>query len=503
MKVAVVGAGPAGLAAAWELKHLGFTVDIFEAHSKPGGCASYFRRKVQGSPVPESKVLFDAGATVLWSLREGEFFSEHLKKWGVQIPAFNTSESHAFSFVNELTTKQFILNTRDENTWIQSLKEQFPHDLDFIDRHFPKFFKIAKALNETLYKIPAEPFLSLEALKHNLKLINSVTPIIPAFLSYPAKFSELIAPCSNEFKEWAESLLLITLQARSEEVESLYGISALCFLALGSGTLDGGMESLFSSLASQFPDSNSRLFFRSPVLKITNDAGYTLHTPTANYSGYTSVMLSTPRWNSEYLFDEPLFSYANTLEWDSHKNKLWSAVVAYLVFEDTPTLPDTAFNHLVKNADGEFYFSVSKRNDSKRGPSTMRVVTASTHERLENWTYNQYIKKKPFADRENYEAQKESWKLKFLNASKFVFKSPALFSEIGTPKTFLAYTLRKEGFVGGIPLTRDFSFLKSPSQLTRFPNVYQIGDTAFPGQSVVNCAVGALEAVRKIKQNSP
>jgi phytoene dehydrogenase-like protein len=72
------------------------------------------------------------------------------------------------------------------------------------------------------------------------------------------------------------------------------------------------------------------------------------------------------------------------------------------------------------------------------------------------------------------------------------------FIEIASPKTFLHYTKRKEGFVGGIPLTSEFSYLKTPSQDTLLPNVYQIGDTSFPGQSVVNCTIGALEAVRKV-----
>ena len=40
-KVAVIGAGPAGIAAACELRTLGYTVDIFEAKAKPSGLTVY------------------------------------------------------------------------------------------------------------------------------------------------------------------------------------------------------------------------------------------------------------------------------------------------------------------------------------------------------------------------------------------------------------------------------------------------------------------------------
>jgi len=73
-----------------------------------------------------------------------------------------------------------------------------------------------------------------------------------------------------------------------------------------------------------------------------------------------------------------------------------------------------------------------------------------------------------------------------------------IFKEYGTPKTFERYTKRKEGFVGGLPLNYDNTFFNSPSIRTKIPNLYQIGDTSFPGQSVFGCAVGALLCLEKI-----
>ncbi len=486
MKVAVVGAGAAGLAAAWELKRAGFSVDIFEAHSKPGGCASYFRRAHENE-----KVLFDAGATVLWSLAEGDFLRQKLNQWKIATPPFHRHLFHRFS----LDGKTFDLDARSEVAWTNSLIANFPQDKAFIEKHFPIFFKVSKALNNMLSQVPAEPFLNASHSLLNLKLLPRLLPLAPCFLKYPRDFSKLIQDCSLSFKSWMEMHLLITLQAKSADVDTLYAACALSFYPLGAGALEGGMASLFEALAKQFPAEDCKLHMRTPVLQISNAKGYLVHTPNHTFGPYSHVLLSCPRWNSQDLFGAPLFS---SLGWEETKSKLWSAIVAYIVVKDDPRYPQEAFNHQVKHGADEIYFSVSRRDDKLRASAAWRVATASTHERLGKWDYADYCKKKDFPNRQNYEEQKSLHKEKFLRASQFVFSDSPAFIEVASPKTFLHYTQRKEGFVGGIPLRREFSFFNAPSQETRLTNVYQIGDTAFPGQSIVNCMIGAAEASRKI-----
>lgn len=497
MKIAVVGAGPAGLSAALELKHLGFDVDTYESHSKPGGCASYFKRKFT-DPSTASEVhtvLFDAGATVLWNLSPGDFLHSLLRKWKIDGLNFQKHPKHLFS----LNGYSFALNAESPTLWTESLLEKFPKDAHFINLYFDRFFKVSIELNKLLYSLPAEPFLEAQNIIKNLKLAPILLKIAPEYLKLPSKFSDLIHNCSQEFKTWMESMLLITLQAKAEEVETLYGISALCFYALGAGSLDGGMAALFQKMAKAANEDKARLYFSNPVTKVNLGGGYILESPLLGIKKYDALFLSTPRWNSKKLFDVKLFADDHTLDWDYIHEKLWSAVVCYFVFKDEEKIPSHSFNHLVKTSDGDFYFSVSARDTTERAPKGYRVATASTHEKLYKWNFDKYIKKKPFPEREIYEEMKKTWSHKFSNAAKEVFNSSPLFVELGSPKTFEAYTQRKEGFVGGIPLTSDYSFFKSPSQSTLLSNVFQIGDTAFPGQSIANTCIGALIATQKLR----
>lgn len=69
-----------------------------------------------------------------------------------------------------------------------------------------------------------------------------------------------------------------------------------------------------------------------------------------------------------------------------------------------------------------------------------------------------------------------------------------------TPKTFHHYTSRHEGRVGGIPVNGIFNTLLMQKFKTKIPNYYLVGDTTFPGQSIVaqaQCAMFLIEEIVK------
>ena len=72
--VAIVGAGVAGMATAARLQALGLSTIVLEAHSHPGGCAGYFRRR---------GFAFDVGATTLVDFEPGGVGGELLDSIGM------------------------------------------------------------------------------------------------------------------------------------------------------------------------------------------------------------------------------------------------------------------------------------------------------------------------------------------------------------------------------------------------------------------------------------
>jgi len=85
-KIVVIGAGPAGLATAWGLSERGFSVDVYDAASIPGGLAA--SENIEGMTVDYGPHIYhthDKELEKLWTdnfgdlLKEKEFFSKNYK----------------------------------------------------------------------------------------------------------------------------------------------------------------------------------------------------------------------------------------------------------------------------------------------------------------------------------------------------------------------------------------------------------------------------------------
>jgi phytoene dehydrogenase-like protein len=75
-RMAVIGAGLAGMATATRLQARGLSTIAFEAHGQPGGCAGSFRRR---------GLAFDVGATTLVDFQGGGVGGQLLAGVGMPI----------------------------------------------------------------------------------------------------------------------------------------------------------------------------------------------------------------------------------------------------------------------------------------------------------------------------------------------------------------------------------------------------------------------------------
>ena len=113
-KTLVIGAGGGGIASALLASLRGEEVSLFEAHSKLGGCASYFRR---------GQFVFDAGATTLSGVGVGEPLGDLFELLG-RAPAIKKADP---GIVFHLSDGKIVRYYSDFTLWMNELDKHFPH----------------------------------------------------------------------------------------------------------------------------------------------------------------------------------------------------------------------------------------------------------------------------------------------------------------------------------------------------------------------------------------
>ena len=498
LRVAVIGAGPSGLVAAHLLTTKGAQVALFDSHSKPGGCASFFGRNTEAG-----RVVFDAGATVLNRMGQGEFLGELFKSIGVPLKPYRPMREMRFVLPK---AGLVCIRTTSHDDFLADLKSTFPDQAAAIDQTLVPMKVWAIHLSRAFEKIPHLPLERFSDLIKNLDLVGDVLPLVgPLVVGLDRSFGEVLdrGGVSGELRRLIDMTCLITLQAPASEVSPLYGAMALFFYSSGCGALEGGMRGLFdSTLKSLAEKPGAFVSMRNRVTKILIQKDsesrdrYYLETMLGVMGPFDGVISTIPRMDTEKLFDGPLFVPRETLAADQVESDLWGAGIAYVVVEDRTEFSGEPFNlHSTLDTGpgvGDAYLSFSARGDLDRAPAGYRAVTMSNHQRLGVW-------KNLERGSDEYNEQKTKLVAGLLAHLEYAYPgTKVIFSEGGTPKSFVTYTRRDLGSVGGVPLTMGHSLFQSFGQRTDLQNVYQIGDTSFPGQSVYACAVGACAVVEKI-----
>jgi len=483
--LAVVGAGASGLFTCLSLLKLGHRVSLFESHSKAGGCAGYFGRTFQ-----EEKYFFDAGATILNKLSDGEFLNNFLQK--IDVPSnFKFLKKESIDF--KINEKKFTLKLQSEKIFLESLKNAFPNDHEFINTYFPKIFTVSRDLHLLLEKKLKAPFLTASQLKLFLSSKESFSLVkhSPLLLQNFQKLLKKQA-CSKEFIEFVNMNLLITLQCKTQECTFLQAAMGLSFYLFDSGTVPGGMRHFFTTLLEKIKShAQAEVFMKSPITAFSENS-LSFHNKTQNFD---EIYWCLPRYTVEKLDTQDVLKLSQSKHaWKNLKSSLWSAFCVYGICEDSLELAETAFNLHLKENKHEYYLSFSKRNDLLRCQQGKRIFTCSNHIDHQYWSqkWPDYKKKVDFPNRATYEIEKEKLSQQALQALKNYDSSlKILFHEGGSPLSFQHYTKRTQGSVGGIPSTFYWGIKNPATCKTRLKNQFILGDSSFPGQSVLSAAYQA------------
>lgn len=485
-EVLVIGAGVGGYTAATLLQHAGVHTILLEAHDKPGGSAGYF---------DWDGVRFNAGATVVAGLWEGG-----IHRWVLDHIGASVDSSLVAGILAHLPDAQVEV-AHDPARFRESVHHAFPQ----LGVRGDRFLQLQQSLADTIWHLtegqPILPPLGLRDWLHDATLLGrrpwSALPWLHRTghaLLEAAGIGRV--PEDQRFVALLNMLLQDTVQTTIDAAPALNCALGLDIYRRGVRHCRGGMAALHAAHLDRFVALGGDLRYRQRVTGIAKRGDrYLVTTRTGEVFAARQLVVNLTVWDLARLYPDAPAS------WRSRVARLapgWGAFTLYLAVEES-VVPPEAWEHQqvlldyhAPMGDGNNMLCSLAPAGDPMGGSALRVMTVSTHTAVDQWLS---------LPKEAYRAAKAAQMdrmLEELEARVFPgLRQGLVVATAGTPKSFRTWTHRADGMVGGLKQTLgQTNFNALPSQLPGEP-CYLVGDTVFPGQGTVACALSGITAWRR------
>jgi phytoene dehydrogenase-like protein len=478
--VAVVGAGFGGLSAALRAQELGGRTVLFEALNYPGGCASTFQR---------GGARYESGATLFSGFAPDGLMTRWVQTYSLPVE---------FQPLNPMVTLRSSAGSlrlgADRDDVIRQLCNLAPGHAAGIRGFFALQRLVADALWPTLNEPRLLPPFNTMMLKHLRAL--------PAYLHIATlagrRLGQVIARYGLQdcepFMVMANAVCQITVQTSANEAETPIALSAMDYFYRGTGHIRGGIGMLSTSLveALRAGGADVRMPDRVRALRRVND-GWEVESRSTTIRARHVVANVLPAALRELL--APEFSLTpRVTRLQQQVEAGWGACMLYLQLvpdggefaHHLQLIGDTARPFL----DGNHVFvSMSGASDGARGPDGVQTATVSTHVAMAGLRESDEA-----ATAARVEAIQQQMRATIAVMAPEV-EARILRSMPGSPRTFARFTRRSEGLVGGIPRRASLSHYRDLWPAPVAPGLWLVGDSVFPGQSTLACAVGGHRVV--------
>jgi C-3',4' desaturase CrtD len=473
----VIGAGVAGLTAAAELSVRGVKTLVIECHAVPGGCASFYQR---------DGYRFDVGATLISGFAARGVHRILNARYGVCVSPIPVEPA----MIVHLPDKN-VVRFGDLRWTTERLGAFGPSAEPFFEAQE----RIANLAWDFSSRFPALP-VDLPGAR---ALASAIRPrhlaLLPTIGATVA--SILPANASRSLRAFVDAQLLITAQTDAAHADLAYGATALDIAREGTFHVPGGVATISTGLARAVRRAGSSIVYlrravaieahRGRVFGVVLDDGREIAAPI--------VISAIPLHDTAALHPALATYYRPRL---ASQPQRWGAFMVYcglppgLVPDDFATHHQLLAAYDVPLGEGNTVFaSFSPAGESGRARNGGRAVTLSTHTDVARWER---------AARDGSEpALRARYRNRLLEALERLIPgaaSRADLVEAGTPRTFLRYTQRYRGLVGGLPQTPHSAVFGAFGHRTPIAGLYHCGDTAFPGQSTVGASLSAVNAAR-------
>jgi C-3',4' desaturase CrtD len=482
----VVGAGVGGLVAAGLLARAGRRVLLLEAHATPGGCAGWYTK---------GKFTFDAGATTLVGFDPGDPLAALAEALGIR-PGEDLQLEPVDGVDVRLPGLSF-LHGRDASSPGDAGGSPFPGS----SRFFRRLRRDARLLWGASRSWPVLPLLSARDAVRNARLLSPrLLPLLPTLGSTVKDVLESErAPADPALRAFLDLSLLISVQSPASEAPWWNGALGVDLFRRGVSRARGGMRAFVEALEASFLRAGGELRTRTLVTRLApSPGGWTVGTASGEEFETRAVLPNLPVRDVARLL-APGSVPRTTAEREGERlGDGWGALVLNLglsrvVHDDALRLHRLVATRIDgRPGDGtSLFLSFSPPGDPVAPPGG-QTLSVSTHVETSAWSGLRG---------DAYREKKEEARLRLREALEREVPGLATavaVEDLGTPRTFLRYTRRGGGSVGGLRMTRARFGLRALDPTLGTEGLHVVGDTAFPGQGTLAVAMSAAIAAERL-----